>query len=73
MIGDVGCLGSATVSRASILAYFMDPEEIDVNGRMYPVEGYHEHECIIDPSAIKRINYERVEGPSRGSRRIAVR
>jgi hypothetical protein len=58
--GGVGCLGTATVSRTSILAYFHDPEELEIDGRMYPVEGYHEHECIIDPTTIQHITYERV-------------
>jgi hypothetical protein len=39
----------------------MDPDEIDG----YEVEGYHEHECIIDPSTITRITYERVESSKR--------
>jgi hypothetical protein len=58
--GDVGCLGSALVARASILAFFMDPDTMDVNGVTYPVESYHEHECIIDPSMLTHIEYEAV-------------
>ena len=60
--GFVGCLGTATVSRSAILAYFMNPNTVEIGGRPYPVDGFHEHECIIDPSVIEHITYERVAG-----------
>lgn len=59
----VGCIGTAIVPRSSILAYFMDPDTLQIGGKTYPVDGYHEHECIIDPTACERISYERVETP----------
>ena len=63
MPGHIGCLATATVSRASIMAWLHDPEECEEDGQIYPVDGYHEHECIIDPRAIKRVTYEQVQAP----------
>jgi hypothetical protein len=52
IIGAKGCcLASATVPRAAVLAYFHDEA----------AGFYHEHECIVDPSTIKHITYERAE------------
>ncbi len=53
----VGCLGTATVSRAAILAYFQDPEYTDFDGVRVRMEGFHEHECIIDPAEVTRVMY----------------
>jgi hypothetical protein len=57
----VGCVGTATVARSAILAYFMDPEEVTIDGKTYPVEGYREHECIVEPTTVQRLTCERVE------------
>ena len=66
----VGCIGTATVPRSKILAYFHhdDDAEIIQSFGLPPdtqIEGsYHEHECIIDPSVIAAISYERISaGP----------
>jgi hypothetical protein len=58
--GVVGILGTALVQRSAVLAYFHDPETVEVNGHSYDVHGYHEHECIIDPAAVNRVKYEHV-------------
>ncbi len=46
----IGCLGSATVSRQDVIAYFGTPE-VD------------ETECIIDPQRIGRVTYEEITTP----------
>jgi len=61
MLGAVGCLGTATVSRDAILAYFQDPNEVEIGGHQFPVHGFREHECIIDPATVKTIKYEAIE------------
>ena len=47
--GCVSCIGTATVQRSAILAYFNDDD-------------YHEAECLIDPASIARITYETQPG-----------
>jgi hypothetical protein len=61
MPGDVGCLAVAMVPRVAVLAYFQDEDEIEIKGHRFPVDGFHEHECIIDPADVQQMTYERVE------------
>lgn len=58
-MGVAGCLATATVPRAAILAYF---HEEDGDGF------YHEHECILAPREIADITYERVTRQGRKAR-----
>ncbi len=51
----ISCLGSATVSRQDVIAYFgaQDGDEV-------PCVFDHEKECIIDPQRIGRVTYEEI-------------
>ena len=53
----IGCLGSATVSRQDVIAYFGTPEGDIV------YEFDEENECIIDPQRIGRVTYEKITAP----------
>jgi hypothetical protein len=57
----IGCLATADVLRTSILAYFHDPDSVEIDGRALKFHGYHEHECIVDPSTITHVTFERLE------------
>ena len=60
--GDIGCLATAMVPRDKVLAYFQDPEEVEFAGRRFPVsDGYHEHECIVDPATLTAFACERID------------
>ncbi len=62
-IGGVGCVGTASVKRRDVLAYFIDPKIVHHGDTEYAVEGYHQHECIIDPTSIQEIQYKIIETP----------
>ena len=67
----IGCLGSATVRRQDVIAYFMaQPAEPDLAGRELHVndEDYHEDECIIDCDHVGQIEYQQVEDPYKDER-----
>jgi hypothetical protein len=61
----VGCLAIAAVPRSSVLAYFHEEQGVEIGGRSFEVEGYHENECIIDPSTLEKIDYERIDSSFR--------
>ena len=48
-ITQIGCIGAVTVPRRQILAYLINYYD------------YNEHECIVDPSTLAAISYERIE------------
>ncbi len=48
----VGCLGHATVSRSTVLAYYHDDPQYSGDPGFY-----YEQECILDPSKPKQIRY----------------
>jgi hypothetical protein len=54
----IGCLGSATVSRQDVIAYFGTPEGDIV------CELDETKECIIDPQRISRVTYEEITAPN---------
>ena len=67
--GDRGFVGCATVARSAILAYFHDPETVTLDGRSYNFEGYHVHECIVDPVAVRRVVIESITTPDSDANR----
>ena len=67
----IGCLGSATVRRQDVIAYFMaQPAEPVLAGRELQLkdDDYHEDECDIDPDHIGQIEYQQVEDPYKDER-----
>ena len=59
----IGCLGSATVSRQDVIAYFGGGPTFDFESDQYLAEFDQEKECIIDPQRVGRVTYEEITTP----------